>query len=66
MRIRVADHIANLLVKHSISHLFSITGGGAMHLNDAFGRIRPLPQFTITMNKLVPLQQRAMPDLRAK
>ena len=38
MRIRVADHIANLLVKHSISHLFSITGGGAMHLNDAFGR----------------------------
>ncbi len=38
MRIRVADHIANLLVKHNISQLFSVTGGGAMHLNDAFGR----------------------------
>lgn len=38
MRIRVADHIANLLVNHQIDHLFSVTGGGAMHLNDAFGR----------------------------
>ena len=38
MRIRVADHIANLLVNHQIHDLFSVTGGGAMHLNDAFGR----------------------------
>ncbi len=38
MRIRVADHIADLLVRHNISDLFSVTGGGAMHLNDAFGR----------------------------
>lgn len=38
MQIRVADHIANLLVKHDIHQLFSVTGGGAMHLNDAFGR----------------------------
>jgi len=38
MQIRVADHIANLLAKHSIHQLFSVTGGGAMFLNDAFGR----------------------------
>jgi len=38
MQVRVADHIANLLANHSIHHLFSVTGGGAMHLNDAFGR----------------------------
>ncbi|MGP0584732.1 thiamine pyrophosphate-binding protein [Paenibacillus timonensis] len=36
--IRVADFIANLLVKHGITNVFSVTGGGAMHLNDAFGR----------------------------
>lgn len=38
MKIRVADHIANLLAEHQIHQLFSVTGGGAMHLNDAFGR----------------------------
>lgn len=37
MKIRVADYIADYLVEHGIDHLFSVTGGGAMHLNDAFG-----------------------------
>lgn len=36
--IRVADYIAETLTKHGIRHLFMVTGGGAMHLNDAFGR----------------------------
>lgn len=37
-KIRVADLIARLLVEHGVSHMFMLTGGGAMHLNDAFGR----------------------------
>ena len=37
MQIRLADYIADFLVKNGITHLFSVTGGGAMHLNDAFG-----------------------------
>lgn len=37
MRVRVADYIADMLVKHGISHVFSVTGGGAMHLNDGLG-----------------------------
>lgn len=37
MRVRVADYIADLLVEHGISHVFSVTGGGAMHLNDGLG-----------------------------
>ena len=37
MEIRVADYIADFLVDNGISHLFSVPGGGAMHLNDAFG-----------------------------
>jgi acetolactate synthase-1/2/3 large subunit len=35
---RVADLVANLLVEHGIKDMFMVTGGGAMHLNDAFGR----------------------------
>ncbi len=36
--IRVADLIARLLVERGVRHCFMLTGGGAMHLNDAFGR----------------------------
>lgn len=36
--IRVADYIAQTLAAHGIEHVFLVTGGGAMHLNDAFGR----------------------------
>jgi acetolactate synthase-1/2/3 large subunit len=35
---RVADYIAQLLVEDGIEHVFMVTGGGAMHLNDALGR----------------------------
>jgi len=37
MKIRVADYIANFLADNGISDIFTVTGGGAMHLNDAFG-----------------------------
>lgn len=35
---RVADVVADLLVEAGIQHVFMVTGGGAMHLNDALGR----------------------------
>lgn len=38
MKIRVADYIASKLADYGIKHVFMVTGGGAMHLNDAFGR----------------------------
>jgi acetolactate synthase-1/2/3 large subunit len=38
--IRVSDIIATELLRHGLSQVFLITGGGAMHLNDAFGRRR--------------------------
>ena len=37
MRVRVADYIAEMLVQNGIEHVFSVTGGGAMHLNDGLG-----------------------------
>jgi len=39
---RVADVIAETLAAEGIRHVFMITGGGAMHLNDAFGRCKTL------------------------
>lgn len=39
---RVADYIAELLAVNSVEHVFMVTGGGAMHLNDAFGRNKNL------------------------
>lgn len=36
MRIRVADYIVKFLADYGISHVFSVVGGGAMHLNNAF------------------------------
>ncbi|HEX4132515.1 MAG TPA: thiamine pyrophosphate-binding protein [Pirellulales bacterium] len=35
--LRVADYIAKRIQQHGVSHVFMVTGGGAMHLNDAFG-----------------------------
>lgn len=37
MRIKLADYIAEKLVSNGITQNFTVTGGGAMHLNDAFG-----------------------------
>lgn len=39
---RVADYIAQTLVRHGVRDIFMVTGGGAMHLNDAFGRCEGL------------------------
>jgi acetolactate synthase-1/2/3 large subunit len=37
MKQRVADYMADFLAAHGITDVFTVTGGGAMHLNDAFG-----------------------------
>lgn len=37
-KIRVADFIANICNLAGSEHVFLVTGGGAMHLNDAFAR----------------------------
>ena len=37
MKMKVSNYIAQKLVEEGISQVFSVTGGGAMHLNDALG-----------------------------
>lgn len=34
---RLADYVADFMVAHGINQCFTVVGGGAMHLNDAFG-----------------------------
>ena len=42
MKVKVAHYIAEFLEKSGIEHIFTVTGGGAMHLNDAFGHKRSI------------------------
>lgn len=42
MKIRLADYVANFLVQHGVTDVFSVVGGGAMHLNDALGHAKGL------------------------
>lgn len=37
MKQRLADYVADFLVSHGVTDVFSVVGGGAMHLNDALG-----------------------------
>lgn len=37
MKQRLSDYVADFLVNHGIHDCFMVTGGGAMHLNDALG-----------------------------
>ena len=37
MRVKVSDFIADELVRYGITDVFTVVGGGAMHLNDSFG-----------------------------
>ena len=38
MKIKISDYIAKFIEKKKIKHIFGVTGGGAMHLNDSFGK----------------------------
>lgn len=42
MKQKVAQYIADFLVEKGVEHMFTVTGGGAMHLNDAFGHKKGL------------------------
>lgn len=37
MKQKISEYIADFLVSKGVEHIFTVTGGGAMHLNDALG-----------------------------
>ena len=48
MLIKLSDYIAKRLKEHGVEHLFMVSGGGAMHLNDSLGHAIP---FTANHNE---------------
>lgn len=42
MKIKVSAYVSQFLVEHGITHAFTVTGGGAMHLNDSLGHQKGL------------------------
>lgn len=42
MKQRLADYVADFLASKGVTDCFSVVGGGAMHLNDAFGHHKDL------------------------
>ncbi|MDO4482996.1 MAG: thiamine pyrophosphate-binding protein [Clostridia bacterium] len=42
MKLRLADYVAEFLLKKGVTDCFTVVGGGAMHLNDAFGHCEGL------------------------
>lgn len=40
--IKLSDYIVKSLEKHGVKHLFIVSGGGAMHLNDSFGKSKKI------------------------
>lgn len=47
MKQRLADYLADFLAAHGVTDVFSVVGGGAMHLNDALGHH---PALRVTYN----------------
>lgn len=37
MQMKLSDYVADFLAANGIRHIFTVTGGGAMHLNDSLG-----------------------------
>ena len=65
MKIRLADYIANFLADHGVTDCFTVVGGGAMHLNDAFGHNERIAPITIT-SRQVQSQRKRMQGLTIK
>lgn len=42
MKIKLSNYIADFMAEKGVTDVFTITGGGAMHLNDAFGHKQEL------------------------
>ena len=61
MKVKLSSYVSQFLVNHGITHAFTVTGGGAMHLNDSLGHQEGLV-YTIIMNRHVQLRQKAMQE----
>lgn len=67
MKQRLADYVADFLAAHGVTDVFSVVGGGAMHLNDALGHHPALHVLPITItSRQAPLRRKHTPALITK
>ena len=57
---KVSDYVIQFLADLGIRHIFYVSGGGAMHLNDSLGRNEQIEGDCMLHEH--PLQQRLMPE----
>ena len=57
MKQKVSDYIADRLAQEGICQVFTVTGGGAMHLNDSLGHH---PGLSSIMNRRQRWRQKLM------
>lgn len=58
MKIKLSDYIADFFAARGLSDVFTVTGGGAMHLNDSFGHERGFTALTTTTSRRAPSRRR--------
>ena len=61
MKQRLADYVADFLAARGVTDVFSVVGGGAMHLNDALGITPAACRPTTTMSRPAPLRRKPTP-----
>lgn len=57
MKVKVSEFIADYFVKQGIDTIFTVVGGGAMHLNDHLVIIRKSDVSIIIMNRQLQWQR---------
>lgn len=60
MKQKVSDYIADYIANWGIRDVFTVTGGGAQHMNDAFGHHPERTALTSTTNRHVRWQPKHM------
>ena len=60
MKQKVSDYIADRLAQEGICQVFTVTGGGAMHLNDSLDIPRGCPASPSIMNRRQRWRQKLM------
>ena len=65
MRIRLADYVADFLVRHGVTDVFSVVGGGAMHLKPFTGFLS-IAFKHIFLHFIIPLIETHIPFLFSK
>jgi hypothetical protein len=53
---KLSDYVIRFIAQQGVKHVFTIPGGGAMHLVDSIGRNEDISTSFLFTNRLEPLQ----------